>query len=75
MNVHEPVLKDYNRYFIIDYLFDEMRDFYFKQMCMGEISETEYHKKLNEVDAKVRRSVLKLDNASNVVNLFYRIDL
>lgn len=72
MNVNEEELKDYNRCFFIDYFFDDARDFYFKQWCMGEISETEYHKKLNEVDAKVRRSVLKLGNASNVVNLFYR---
>lgn len=72
MNVTEKELKDYNRCFIIDYFFVDARDFYFKQWCMGEISETEYHKKLNEVDAKVRRSVLKIDSTSNVVDLFYR---
>ena len=75
MNVAEQELKDYNRYFFIDYFFDDVRYFYFKQMCMGEISETEYHKKLNEVDAKVRRRVLKDTDISNIVNLFYRIDL
>lgn len=72
MNVTEQELKDYNHYFFIDYFFDDVRDFYFKQMCMGEISEIEYCKKLNEIDAKVRRSVLKIDSTSNVVDLFYR---
>lgn len=75
MNVTDQELKDYNRYFFIDYFLYDVRDSYFKQMCMGEISETEYHRKLNEVEAKVRRRVLKDTDTSNIVNLFYRIDL